>query len=202
MRNVLTISFIMLLILSAVPITGAYLSKTEPQPHEVHSNNENETILTDTNSKESDYVCYQAANMCHEDFCDEAIKAAICIAKNNLRFFTENNKEKDTVNTDNVSLSIVKKVKKLSKELKTEIKYNEKCVFIPTSSLSNGATKTDSRFPYITAVASPWDCQSEEYIYSKEYNSGISMQGINYLCENDCSYIEALKWYLPEFDIK
>ena len=78
---------------------------------------------------------------------------------------------------------------------------NDKAFYIPYSYLSNGTTKTDEEFPYIQNVASPWDCYSNEYDEDSDC-IGISLYGLNYLCKKGYDYASALKWYLPDFEIK
>lgn len=79
--------------------------------------------------------------------------------------------------------------------------YNDKNVYIPYSTRSNGYTVKSQDFPYLSPVASPWDCYSSEYDENLECQ-GVSIEGINYLCGKGMSAKEALLWYLPDFEIK
>ena len=78
--------------------------------------------------------------------------------------------------------------------------HNEK-FFIPYSQSSCGYTLDSTDCEYITSVASPWDSFSKSYDESSEC-IGVSIDGINYLCKNGANAEQALKWYLPEFQIK
>lgn len=203
MRKVLIFCIILLLILSAAPFVGVCIasknlsnrlniSKSTPQ---------NATVTEATkeeNAFDSEHIITYAISLCNEDFCDEAVKAALSIAQNNYRYAKDNN----NMSLKNYSDEFYEKVKNIYNELDITLKYRGESVYIPTSSLSDGSTDTDDKYPYMTAVASPWDCLSEDFVYDKEYSCGISMYGINYLCENGLSYKEALEWYLPDFEIK
>ena len=55
-------------------------------------------------------------------------------------------------------------------------------------------------YPYLTSVASPWDCLSEEYDENLRC-VGVSMNGVNYLCAKGYSAEDALLYYLPDFSV-
>lgn len=76
-----------------------------------------------------------------------------------------------------------------------------KIVYIPFSKCSSGYTQADEKYPYLTSVASPWDCLSEAFSKNNSC-TGVSLEGIKYLTNNGCDYATALKWYLPELEIK
>lgn len=71
--------------------------------------------------------------------------------------------------------------------------------YIPFCTSTNGKTSANSDYPYLTAVASPWDCYSNSD-GGGEY-CGVSLNGVNYLCNEGYSFDEALLWYLPDFEI-
>lgn len=77
---------------------------------------------------------------------------------------------------------------------------NGKTFYIPFSNCTNGRTSANSEYPYLTPVASPWDCYSNANSESEYY--GVSLNGINFLCNDGSSYEEALLWYLPDFTIQ
>ncbi len=81
-----------------------------------------------------------------------------------------------------------------SKKLVT---HDGKSVFIPWSQCSNGATYADDSIPELSAVASPWDCFSENYSPDNRC-VGISIDGIIAISSSG-TYEEILKRYLPDF---
>ncbi len=143
-----------------------------------------------------------ALSLVEEDFCDEGIKAALAIAENNLKYSNDNSIQLNNINETEFDEEFCKKVRKLHKKLDADISFDSKNVYIPTASLSKGHTQTNEDYPYIKPVASPWDCENKEFVYGKEYPTGVSMRGIDYLCKDGMSFKEALKWYLPDFEVK
>ncbi len=193
MRKVLIYCVIVFLVLSIIPLCSLLYS----QPRSPVSANTNKNTKV-TDEKDKDIIIKTAAILCNENFCDEGLKCALVIAKNNMSISdttpaTEQEKLPD---------GFYERLLKLYEETTATLEYKGKAVFIPTASLSIGFTQEHPDYPYIKSVASPWDCTHKDFVYGKEYARGISMAGINYLCENGMSYTEALKWYLPEFTIK
>ena len=193
MRKVLIYCIILFLILSVIPLCSMLSFKFSPtQPANTDKN------VTVADKKDIDKLIKTAAALCDEDFCDEGLKCALVIAKNNMSISditsaTEQEKFPD---------GFYERLFELYEETTANLKYKGKAVFIPTASLSIGFTQEHPDYPYMKSVASPWDCTHKDFVYGKEYARGISMAGLNYLCENGMSYTEALKWYLPEFNIK
>ena len=83
---------------------------------------------------------------------------------------------------------------------KKTLTANNENFFIPYSQSSCGYTLASEDCEYITSVASPWDCFSQSYDESSQC-IGVSVDGIDYLCKNGANAEQALKWYLPEFEI-
>lgn len=140
-------------------------------------------------SREQAVSC--AASLCREDFCAEALRAAVILANTNRDAW------KDMQFDSSEELKErVRAVYFFEKELlwQNETKY------IPVSPLSNGQTQTDDNYPYLTSVASPWDCLSEEYDENLRC-VGVSMNGVNYLCTKGYSAEDALLYYLPDFSV-
>ncbi len=143
-----------------------------------------------------------------EEYSEETLKAIAVILNTNYK--TDRNSF--NLNDSKVFISKEKADKSLkdgydkiekavisSKEL--YLQNNNKLLFIPCCTCSNGSTVDSKKYDYIKSIASPWDC------YSKNYNEnniceGVSIDGIDYLCKNGASVQEALKWYLPDFDVK
>ncbi len=170
------------------------------------------TGTTKTNTKSSDdtneILVGLTSALCNENFSSDAIKAiAILINTDylvNPEYFDLEDKtvyvSKDEL--DNSEKEYYLKVENIVKSIdKKTLTVKNKKVFIPYSQLSCGYTLDSEDCEYITSVASPWDCFSKEYDENAEC-IGVSINGINYLCQNGASAEQALKWYLPEFEIK
>lgn len=193
MRKVLISCVIVFLILSVIPLCA--LTNTEPRSSDniKKAQNDNSSV-----EKEKDETIRMAAQLCQEDFCDEGLKCALAIARNN-RGFAET---KNTTLRLEISDEFYGRLSKLYSESTTTIEYMGEIVYIPTSSMSSGFVKESSDYPYIKSVASPWDCIQKDFVYEKDYADGISMAGLNYLCENQRDFKDALRWYLPAFSIQ
>lgn len=182
------------------------------------NSNKNESKLTSSTGKtnndtkgsdeSNEILVGLTAAICNENFSDEAIKAIAILINTDYEvkpeYFDLENKEvyfsKDGI--DNSDKEYYSKIESIvnSMDKKTLSVKNEK-VFIPYSKISCGYTLKSEDCKYITSVASPWDCFSQEYDENAEC-IGVSVNGINYLCQNGASAEQALKWYLPEFEIK
>jgi len=200
MRKVLIFCIAVFVVLLIFPVATSFLSGDMVS----FEKNETTNVYEGTNdvikAKEKEKIIRLAMSICSEEFCDEGLKAALCLAKNNLRY-SENFKN----NTDSLvtySDEFFKRVSKIYEDVDVSLTYKEDTVYIPTASLSKGFTATDEKYPYMKSVASPWDCICEDFVYKKEYAHGISLWGINFLCEEGLNYKEALRWYLPAFEIK
>lgn len=204
MRKVVIFCILLLLILSAAPFIGACITKENLKlpTNEKTSEVSTESTTSVTDPEDDEYIINLALSLCDENFCDEGIKAALGIAKNNYRYFIQNSTDKDNITPADYSDEIYQRAKELYSEVDITLEQEGNCVYIPTSELSNGNTGSSEKYPYMTSVASPWDALSGDYVFGKEYAGGVSMYGLNYLCENNADYKEALKWYLPSFDIK
>ena len=122
----------------------------------------------------------------------------------NPEYFDLDDKEiylskEELINSDKEYYSKIESIVS-SIDKKTLTVKNEK-IFIPYSQTSCGYTLDSEDCEYITSVASPWDCFSQDYDENTEC-IGVSVNGINYLCQNGATAEQALKWYLPEFEIK
>ena len=140
-------------------------------------------------------ICAIAANMCGSDFCDEALKAALIIAKTN---YISGQKENDNY-SDKELYNRIADIYNSNKEI--YLTYKEEVKYIPHSFCSNGSTVKSEKYDYISPAASPWDCGCAEFSKGNKCE-GVSMYGINYLCGKGYSAQDALKHYLPRFEIK
>ena len=69
---------------------------------------------------------------------------------------------------------------------------------VPFAPCSNGNTQASGT---LGSVASPWDCFSPRYDPQNQC-SGVSLDGVDYLCKNGLDKEEAIRWYLPEVKIE
>lgn len=198
MRKVLIFCITLFIILAVIPLFTSYISSDK----EIITINTKSTSVPKMPETDKELIIKHAADMCNEDFCDEGLKAVLAIAENNVFCMKSDGNNNSITSSTDYSEEFYERLEKLYNELDVNIKYNDKSVFIPTSSLSSGYINTSEEYPYIKAVASPWDTYQKEFVFGKEYPSGISVAGINYLCNEGESYKDALRWYLPDFDIK
>lgn len=156
----------------------------------------------------NDLLCALTAAWYEEDMSEDAIKAAAIIMNTNYNAnpdsFDLSDKEvcvyeKDADNALKENYADIRKAVNSVKENKLIL--NGKTVYVPCSKASNGNTFTSEKYSYLRAVASPWDCFSQNYSPDTKC-VGVSISGIDYLCKNGCTYEQALKWYLPEFSIE
>ena len=135
-----------------------------------------------------------AAALCDENSGEEVIKAAVILVKTNLS-------AGEAVKTDdyNSNTELLEKVAAVYHSNKELLTYQGKPVAVPFAKCSNGVTEKGGA-EYIEAIASPWDCFSQEYLPDSSC-SGVSMNGIKTLCGMGLSAEEALKWYLPKLTI-
>ena len=192
---------VMVIVLGIFPIFMTLISRAN------YSNVNNTTGSTDKAEHElsqiitDEKVILEAGKYYNESYCEEGLKALLSLAENNLKYKINNNIDSSTIK-DELSDEFYNKLAKIYKSVDVSINYQNECVYIPVSTLSKGYTKTNEKYPYIKSVASPWDCENDDFIHGKDYPSGISVNGINYLCRTGMNYKDALSWYLPDFEIK
>lgn len=200
---------LLLVLMALLPFTAVKCSTNGSKSENTLTSS---TGTTKTNTKSSDdtneILVGLTSALCNENFSSDAIKAiAILINTDylvNPEYFDLEDKtvyvSKDEL--DNSEKEYYLKVENIVKSIdKKTLTVKNKKVFIPYSQLSCGYTLDSEDCEYITSVASPWDCFSKEYDENAEC-IGVSINGINYLCQNGASAEQALKWYLPEFEIK
>lgn len=173
------------------------------------SKTKTETKTEDEKTDKNDEIIIGlTAVLCGENFSEEAIKAIAIMVNTdyeiNPEYFDLDDKEiylskEELINSDKEYYSKIESIVS-SIDKKTLTVKNEK-IFIPYSQTSCGYTLDSEDCEYITSVASPWDCFSQDYDENTEC-IGVSVNGINYLCQNGATAEQALKWYLPEFEIK
>lgn len=178
-KAVFIVLFFMLM--AALPI-GLMAKSPSKNTAATEKTNEAEVILT--------------ANLCEMSFCDEAIKAVAIIQRTNS-VLDKKSYGKPQNNSDKELLDRVGQIYNSNTEI---LIHKNKPVSVPLSSCSNGFTVKDKRYPFLEEVASPWDCFCKSYSESLSC-AGVSINGINYLCQKGLSAEEALKWYLPKLSI-
>lgn len=204
---------LLLVLMALLPFTAVKCSnkgnKHENKLTSSTSKTKTETKTEDEKTDKNDEIIIGlTAVLCGENFSEEAIKAIAIMVNTdyeiNPEYFDLDDKEiylskEELINSDKEYYSKIESIVS-SIDKKTLTVKNEK-IFIPYSQTSCGYTLDSEDCEYITSVASPWDCFSQDYDENTEC-IGVSVNGINYLCQNGATAEQALKWYLPEFEIK
>lgn len=175
-------------------------------------NSEKSTIKPQQESSESKAeltdaeLCGMVAANYDESYCDETLKALAVILYTNYCLAPDDYDLKDSricileSNAENSVKENYNTIKSaVSAVYKKALCSNGKVLYIPFTSSTNGKTSSSSEYPYLTAVASPWDSYSNA---NDDEHCGVSLNGINYLCNDGYSYAQALQWYLPDFTIQ
>lgn len=199
---------LLLILMALLPFTAVKCSDGTKNEIKLTSSTVNSKSDNNNNADTNEILVGLTAAICNENFSDEAIKAiAILINTDyevNPDYFDLEDKEiylsENTL--DNSQKEYYSRVEELVKSMnKKNLTVKNKKVLIPFSQISCGHTLDSEDCEYITSVASPWDCFSQSYDENAEC-IGVSIVGINYLCQSGASAEKALKWYLPEFEIK
>ncbi len=175
-------------------------------------NSEKSTIKPQQESSESKAeltdaeLCGMVAANYDESYCEETLKALAVILYTNYCLAPDDYDLKDSricileSNAENSVKENYNTIKSaVSAVYKKALCSNGKVLYIPFTSSTNGKTSSSSEYPYLTAVASPWDSYSNA---NNDEHCGVSLNGINYLCNDGYSYAQALQWYLPDFTIQ
>lgn len=175
-------------------------------------NSEKSTIKPQQESSESKAeltdaeLCGMVAANYDESYCEETLKALAVILYTNYCLGPDDYDLKDSricileSNAENSVKENYNTIKSaVSAVYKKALCSNGKVLYIPFTSSTNGKTSSSSEYPYLTAVASPWDSYSNA---NDDEHCGVSLNGINYLCNDGYSYAQALQWYLPDFTIQ
>ncbi len=197
-----------LLIMALLPFAAAKCSFLDINSNQTVSTADS---ISDGNNGEDDgyekVLCGLVAAKYKDSYSDETIKAIAILLNTDYTVnpesfdITDKNNCIYEDNSDNSLKEIYPKIKKtVNSILKLTVNKNGKKLYIPYLDSSNGMTIENDDYDYLTGVASPWDCYTENYDENAEC-IGVSINGIEYLCKNGASAEEALKWYLPNFDI-
>ena len=206
MKNKIAAFLCLLIIMGMLPAAVVSLSSKNVEAEATSSTPDSAPKIQKTtaaaesaggNNDISATIISAAAEMCKEDFCSEALRAAVILANTNYK--TAGETADNNYNSDTELYKQLTEVYNSNKEL--YILHNGKAAYIPHSFCSNGVTVNSEKYDYIRSAASPWDCESDEYS-SNLSCEGVSLFGVNYLCENGYSAEKALGWYLPDCEIK
>ena len=183
MKKIIAAFSALLLAMAALPVTVVSFSRGLPSP------------AADASSDSPQSVLLLAAGLCPKDCCDETLRAALIIARTNQK---AGYVQTPNFDSDKELLSRLTGVYYSEKEL--YLSDNGQFRAIPCAVISNGCTVVSAEFPYLSPIASPWDClnaQADEQAAC----IGVSLCGVDYLCERGYSAEQALCYYLPGFTV-
>jgi len=194
----------MLLSLVAIIPFSAILNKNTIKPLQTWT--ANNKIQSHSNSStldesEIEYIICDAMTYIDSKTSTEAKKAFLAISKNNYIYRKENNITTEDLNISKYSDELLMELTELINETNISLTHNGDVKFIPISEITPGYTISDEKYPYLPAVASPWDTFSPQYNSNQDFLCGISAYGIKYLCQKGERCTAALRWYLPYFKI-
>lgn len=135
----------------------------------------------------------QAAGLCKNSFCDEAIRAVAILQRTNGAAGETAAQETNDISDKELYI----RVKRIFDSTKEILTYEGKAVRIPVTMATDGSFRPAGGEAYLCAVASPWDCFSGE-----TSGDGVSTTGLDHLCRQGLTAEEALRWYLPKLTVK
>ena len=177
----------------AVKTVSNYISKSA-----------NDTTTTETyenielTENELDAICCSAMEYIKEDTDIQTKLAVLSLCTNNYIFEKKENTANNDMQISSYSDDLLEELRQIMSKGLVEFVYEGKTVYIPFIKRSSGYTVTSDEYPYIQEIASPWDRTANE----NHTECGISVAGIEYLCNNSSTAEDALRWYLPNFEIK
>lgn len=208
MKEKLIALAVFLIIMAMLPFMAAKCSTTDKIVLKTSSTADSVEASTDNLSDSDKILCGIVAAQYKDDYSEETMKAIAVIILNNYKI------DPDSFDTDDKEVCILEKdanssLKEIYPQIKNcvnsakeiSVKFDNSEKYIPFSDISNGTTKKDNSYDYLIAVASPWDCYNKNYDENSEC-VGVSLSGVDYLCKNGCSAVDALKWYLHNAEIK
>lgn len=191
----------LLLLSIVIPMTAVIRFTDDSEKAKNDSFTPSDNSVVKLTEDDAEYIVSTVMEYVDEDSPKEAINAIIAICKNNYLYYMENDMSPDSVDISNYSDEFYLELSSMYEENRIEILYNNEHVYIPLTSLSGAHTSTSDEYPYMSAVASPWDVFSPDYNSDREYSCGVSMYGVKHICAEGGSAAEALRWYLPSFKI-
>ena len=156
-----------------------------------------QSVLTD---KDTEIIVTTAMEYIGENSDKQTKLAILSLCANNYIYNLNEKNQAEATETSRYSDKLLQELTDIYNSGIYELRYSGEIVYIPLVTLCPGYTVTSEAYPYIQAVASPWDALSDEFTLNKDYNCGISLYGIEYLCKNTSDAGSALRWYLPDFE--
>lgn len=204
MKSKIVITALFLVIMAILPLATVMCSDIKSdsgQTSEIKSKSDN-------NYNFDEIVCGLTAARYREGYCDETIKAISILM--NTDYTADKNSfdisdpeiclfQEEADNSAKEKYTDIEQIVNSAKEL--TLWQNGEIKYVPYSETSNGNTIKSDSYDYLCAVASPWDCFDKNFDEQAEC-VGVSIGGIDYLCQNGMSAEEALKWYLPNFEVQ
>lgn len=190
-----------LLVIAIIPFsTGVFKANNKPgtsknAENAVASVTDSESILTE---KEVDTMLCQAMEYIKEETDKETKIAILSLCVNNYMYNKNDGSYNTQTEISNYSDNLLQELTEIYNNGIYELRYKDNIVYIPLVVSCPGYTVTSDEYPYIQAIASPWDT----FVDNKGSECGISLFGIEYLCKNYKDAESTLRWYLPEFEIK
>lgn len=197
-----------LVIMAALPISVVKCNFTNSDSGNSEiKNNVSEPSDSKQINDQKTLLCGLVAAQYDESYCDETIRAIAILMQSDYdaepqKFHLKN---KDIYLSKNEAENSIKEKysdfeKAVNSVSEIKITKDNKTLYIPFAKISNGQTITDKEYDYLSPVASPWDCFNVNYEPENKC-AGVSLCGLDYLCKSGMTAEEALKWYLPEFEI-
>ncbi len=199
MKKYFVVILCFLLLMISIPIIVVYGDiSANKNADEVHST-QDESDKNDTFYIEE--ICAYVMENVSESASKETKMAVMAICINNYAYNLEHDIENKEHNVSEYSDEYLSELKSIYEELDCNLEYNKEKVFIPLVKHCGEYTTKSDEYPYLKSVASPWEKLRSDYEPEYDYPSGISVFGINYLCENGSDYKSVLRWFLPDFEI-
>lgn len=208
MKKLFLWSLCILCVIVFIPFcVGINWNKTTPtestQTEIENSNNnkaENTTNLS-ISSEDEDAICCISMEYIDKNTDDETKKAILALCANNYFYNKSNNQNQNLLEISTYDDNLLTQLREIFRKGVPELFYNRNIVYIPIVKINSGYTATCDEYPYIKSIASPWDMFSDDYPPKNSEECGISVAGIEYLCKNSYNATEALRWYLPDFEM-
>lgn len=204
MKKILLWALCMLCTTAIIPFCVGIKLRDPIQISEENAVNSTQNSISATSEATTDEeaICCTAMEYIKESTDAETKKAILSICANNYFYTKEIDKKAPVLKISTYSDSLLKELKELFGEGVYEFTYKGNKVYIPIVMVSSGHISTSDEYPYIREIASPWDTFSDNYPLENPEECGISVAGIEYLCQSSSTASEALEWYLPDFEIK
>lgn len=189
MRNKLVFVSLFFLLMASLPLRLLPQMAEKPLPASTVDSAKNDSLS-------EQQAILSVARLCDDSFSDEAVTAVAILHKTNIAAGIAEEPAKD----GDISPALLLRVKKLYRSCRHILTYRGKAVPVPLTACTCGSTAAAPLYPYLEAVASPWDAFCETHAGSSG-NTGVSLNGIRWLCDTGLSAGEALRWYVPKLDM-